>query len=394
MLVLAAELRGRGHQVRFAAPPNFADMIARAGFDFLPIGTDTAAFLEEHSTLVEQNPIVALPRQVALIRAEAERQIADLLAGAEPADVVVGAGLSFGASTLAERDGAAYVYISFTLWGLRSRAHPPAPVPVFGLPRWGNGALWAGITGLFDHALKELLARQRHAHGLAPVAAWRSIHGSRTLLAQDEILGALPADAEGCIGRVPALTSLEPLEPPATEVVQFLGDDAERGRARRVYLGFGSMPSADRERLFSMAIELGRSARARVILFSAYGERRSERLDEHVLRIAESDHRALFPRMDLVVHHGGAGTTATALRAGAPQLLVPHIQDQFAHGRRISELGLGPKPLPKAKLTAGALIAALETADRHRDRARAVAATLAGQSGARQAADLLEMHKK
>jgi vancomycin aglycone glucosyltransferase len=390
MLVLAAELRGRGHQVRFAAPPNFGAMIAEAGFDFVPIGTDTARFLEEHSAVVEQNPIVALPRIVALIRAEAERQIVDLLGISGPTDVVVGAGLSFGASTLADRDGAAYVYISFTLWGLRSAAYPPAPVPVFGLPRWGNRALWAGITRLFDGALAGTLGRERRAHGLGPVAPWHSIHGSRTLLAQDEVLGALPADVVGCVGRVPALASLAPLEPLSTELNQFLGDDAERGRARRVYLGFGSMPAVDRGRLFSMAVELARLTGARVVLYSAYGGRHTERLADGVLRIAESDHRALFPRMDLVVHHGGAGTTAAALRAGVPQLLVPHIQDQFAHGRRIAELGLGPKPLPKAKLTVEALVEALASSEAQRARAREVGEALAGQGGARAAVDLLE----
>lgn len=390
MLVLGAELRRRGHEVRFCAPPNFATTVTEAGFDFIPIGTDTARLLEEHSAVVEQNPIAALPRIISLIRVEAERQIVDLLGISGPADVVVGAGLVFGASTLAERDGAAYVYISFTLWGLRSAAYPPAPVPIFGLPRWGNRALWAGITGLFDRALAGTLGRERRAHGLAPVAPWHSIHGSSTLLAQDDVLGALPADVVGCIGRVPALASLMPLVPLSAELEQFLGDDAESGRARRVYLGFGSMPAVDRERLFSMAIELARLTRARVVLYSAYGGRQAERLDDGVLRIAESDHRALFPRMDLVVHHGGAGTTAAALRAGVPQLLVPHIQDQFAHGRRIAELGLGPKPLPKAKLTVAALVDALESCERYRVKARTVGEALAGQSGASGAADLLE----
>lgn len=390
MLVLAAELRGRGHHVRFAAPPNFAAMIAEAGFDFFPIGTDTARFLEAHSAVVEQNPIAALPRIITLIRAEAERQIVDLLRIPGPSDVVVGAGVVFGASTLAERDGAAYVYISFTLWGLRSAAYPPAPVPIFGLPRWGNRALWAGITGLFDRALGGTLGRERRAHGLPPVAPWHSIHGSRTLLAQDEVLGTLPEDAVGCIGRVAALTSLAPRAPLPAELAAFLGSDTAEGRARRVYLGFGSMPAVDRERLFSTAIELARMTRARVVLYSAYGERHTERLDDGVLRVAETDHRTLFSRMDLVVHHGGAGTTATALRAGVPQLLVPHIQDQFAHGRRIAELGLGPKPLPKAKLTVEALVDALASSESHRAKARAVSEALAGESGAEAAADVLE----
>ncbi len=317
MLVLAEELCRRGHRVRMAAPPNFEQMVTRAGLGFLPIGTDTAVFLERHGALVEKNPLVALPRQVALIRAEAERQIRDLLATTERAELVVGAGLAFGASTLADRDGVRYVYLSFTLSGIRSREYPPAPLPVFGLPRWANAALWAGIVGLFDRALADTITRQRRAHGLGPVPAWHSIHGSHTLLAQDTILGALPADAVGCIGQVPALTSLAPLVPLSPEVEEFLGDDAAPARPRRVYLGFGSMPSADQGRLFALSSEVGRRTRARSCCFRPMASAAPSGLDEHVFRIAENDHRALFPRMDLVVHHGGRGR---ARRRSAPGL--------------------------------------------------------------------------
>jgi vancomycin aglycone glucosyltransferase len=70
-------------------------------------------------------------------------------------------------------------------------------------------------------------------------------------------------------------------------------------------------------------------------------------------------HPRLFPRVAAAVHHGGAGTTTAVARAGVPQVVVPHIADQFYWGRRVSLLGLGPPPLPRAKLTAPRLAAAL-----------------------------------
>jgi vancomycin aglycone glucosyltransferase len=387
MLVLGRELVRRGHRVLLAAPPNFRDDVANEpGLEFLPIGSDTALLIEEHRELAEASPLRSLPGQVVVIRREAERQIRDLLAFSEPMDLVVAAGLSFGARTWADRTGAAYVNVAFSFSALRSHAHPPAALPVFGLPRLGNAALWGALVTLFDRTLGGMLARERRALGLAPCAPWASIHGSHTLLAQDEIMGAVAADAQGYAGRVPALVNRAPLRPLPDELERFLSAD----RTPLVYLGFGSMPAVDRERLTTAARELARRSKARVVLFSSYGERRFEALDERVFRAAESDHRALFPRMDLLVHHGGAGTTAAALRAGVPQLVVPHIQDQFAHGRRIAELGLGPSPVPKAKLTPEALLAALGEAPSYREQARAVASTLAGQSGAAAAAEHLE----
>ncbi|KAK4579935.1 hypothetical protein LTR86_000136 [Recurvomyces mirabilis] len=52
----------------------------------------------------------------------------------------------------------------------------------------------------------------------------------------------------------------------------------------------------------------------------------------------------LFPLIDLVIHHGGAGTTFTALRSGTPQIIVPNVDDcsdQLFHGGKVSQLGCG-----------------------------------------------------
>jgi sterol 3beta-glucosyltransferase len=83
----------------------------------------------------------------------------------------------------------------------------------------------------------------------------------------------------------------------------------------------------------------------------------------------------LFPRALAVVHHGGAGTTAEALRAGVPSLVVPFFGDQPFWGARVAALGVGPAPIPQARLEPAGLRRALE---RLRDDAgmRAAAADL------------------
>lgn len=52
-------------------------------------------------------------------------------------------------------------------------------------------------------------------------------------------------------------------------------------------------------------------------------------------------HGWLFPRMALNVHHGGGGTTGSALSAGRPQVIVPTLGDQFCNGYAIERLGIG-----------------------------------------------------
>jgi UDP:flavonoid glycosyltransferase YjiC (YdhE family) len=55
----------------------------------------------------------------------------------------------------------------------------------------------------------------------------------------------------------------------------------------------------------------------------------------------QAPHGLLFPRGLCIVHHGGIGTTAEALRAGKPQIVVPFFGDQPDHGARVERLGLG-----------------------------------------------------
>jgi UDP:flavonoid glycosyltransferase YjiC (YdhE family) len=73
-------------------------------------------------------------------------------------------------------------------------------------------------------------------------------------------------------------------------------------------------------------------------------------------------HAWLFPRMAAVVHHAGVGTTAAGLRAGVPSIAVPYFGDQPYWGRRIAELGVGPQPIPRSRLTADRLALALRSA--------------------------------
>jgi sterol 3beta-glucosyltransferase len=65
-----------------------------------------------------------------------------------------------------------------------------------------------------------------------------------------------------------------------------------------------------------------------------------------MLTIDSAPHDWLFPKMAAVVHHGGAGTTAAALRAGIPSVVIPFFADQFYWGSRVTKLGVGPPTLP------------------------------------------------
>jgi UDP:flavonoid glycosyltransferase YjiC (YdhE family) len=104
-------------------------------------------------------------------------------------------------------------------------------------------------------------------------------------------------------------------------------------------------------------------------------------------------HEAVLPRVALAVHHGGAGTTTAAARAGVPQVILPHILDQYYWAHRVERLGLGPRSLPVELVTADVLTARIDLAlndARIRARAAALGPVIAARNGVVAAADHLE----
>lgn len=89
-------------------------------------------------------------------------------------------------------------------------------------------------------------------------------------------------------------------------------------------------------------------------------------------------HSWLLPQCAGVVHHGGFGTTSAGLRAGVPALVIPHIADQFYWGQQVYELGVGPKPIRRAKLNTEALVVSLDELVRD-EKLRATASTIGAQ---------------
>ena len=78
-----------------------------------------------------------------------------------------------------------------------------------------------------------------------------------------------------------------------------------------------------------------------------------------VFFIRNYPHEYLFPRTAAIIHHGGAGTTATATRSGRPQIIVPHILDQYYHGYKIFMSGLGAKPVRRSRISLKTITQAL-----------------------------------
>jgi UDP:flavonoid glycosyltransferase YjiC (YdhE family) len=85
------------------------------------------------------------------------------------------------------------------------------------------------------------------------------------------------------------------------------------------------------------ASRLGR----RAVLLAGAAAESLRGLPPGVLAASSAPYFQLFPRCAAIVHSGGVGTTAQALRSGRPQLVVPFSHDQFDNGTRVRRLGAG-----------------------------------------------------
>lgn len=160
-----------------------------------------------------------------------------------------------------------------------------------------------------------------------------------------------------------------------------------------VYIGFGSMAGRNPRKLAQIAIEALTQAKLRGILATGWGGLEAEDLPEHILKIEDAPHEWLFPRTAAMVHHGGAGTTGAALRAGKPMTICPFIADQPFWGDHIHALGVGPKAIPQKKLTVQKLTRALQDMMHDtsmRDRAEELGRVIRDENGVESSVELIE----
>jgi sterol 3beta-glucosyltransferase len=144
---------------------------------------------------------------------------------------------------------------------------------------------------------------------------------------------------------------------PPSDLVEFLA-----GGTPPIYIGFGSMSNRNPEETANLCLQALAQTKQRAIMLSGWGGLQKSNLPDTVFMIDSVPHSWLFPRVGAVVHHGGAGTTAAGLRAGVPSIIIPFFGDQLFWGQRIAELGVGPEPIPRKKLTVERLTQAIQQA--------------------------------
>ncbi|MBW1838239.1 MAG: hypothetical protein JRI99_15180, partial [Deltaproteobacteria bacterium] len=285
---------------------------------------------------------------------EVKNQFSELPDLIRHADLVLGASLVLGLQTVAESLNIPYRFIAFAPQVLPSSEHPYPLVRRQGLPPMLNRFSWDAVRVLDRFNFQRLINQRRREFGLQPTRnVWEDLIGDHVIVASDPILANVPADVHRTYTQTGYL-HLDQQGEISAEVEAFLSDGPPP-----LYFGFGSMPRQDQSALRPLLLEAAKSANQRVIISQLREDPNRLTGPADFCFANNLPHHLLFQRTAAVIHHGGAGTTATAARAGVPQIIVPHILDQFYWADRIHLLGLGPEPIWRSKLTGERLKAAI-----------------------------------
>jgi UDP:flavonoid glycosyltransferase YjiC (YdhE family) len=385
LLALALMLQSRGHAVSICASENYRSWIEGLGVPYAWGGRDVQKVI---SGLGERafNPITFMRAGLDLSRESFDAHLA--AASALSPDAIVAGALAFGAPALREMFGAKLFWASFFPGTYRTAEYA---LPLLGVHF--RSRLLHRITWLLGMVIMEIIARPmtntlRREHGLQPAKSLEDLlYRSGTVLhAVDALVAPIPRDWR-LDARETGYWFLDDRTPLPAEIEAFLDAGPPP-----VYIGFGSMPIKAAARRTRRIVEGVEAAGARALISSGWSGLGADRLPPSCMRIGAVSHAMLFPRVAAVVHHAGAGTTAAALRAGVPQIPVPHGFDQAAWSHHLVELGVSTAPLSPG-FSSTELARAIGSClgdDALRDRALRVGDRIRAGNGVARAAELIE----
>jgi UDP:flavonoid glycosyltransferase YjiC (YdhE family) len=364
-VALGQGLQRAGYPVRIATSGNFAEMVRQAGLQFYPLTADFQAMLESDRSIADHGLDL---REIARIFRErytkwAATWVQEGLAASAGAGLLIGVSNSILlAKALSDAQGIPFAIARLqpmTLSGI-------LPPVMFGISRRdvpavvSRGAFYLIFKLLWNVMRPAINDIVRPQLGLPPYPWYgpyfRVLHTAKAINGFSRHVLPRPADW-------PANSQVsgywffdQPQWTPSEALSSFLA----QGPAP-VYIGFGSMVSPNAKAFTQTVLDGVKKSGRRAVLATGWGALDGDDgpQDEQIFFLRHAPHDGLFPLMSGAVHHGGAGTTAAAARAGIPSIVVPFFGDQPFWAHCLNRQGVAPPALERKTLTADGLAAAL-----------------------------------
>ncbi|KAM0436090.1 hypothetical protein ACHAPT_002982 [Fusarium lateritium] len=412
-----------GHRVRIATHPAFRDFVEKdSGLEFFSVGGDPSelmAFMVKNPGLIPTLETVKAGdigrRRAAMAEMfdgfwracvnatddESDRQNLKMMGEKNPfvADAIIANPPSFAHIHCAEALGIP-VHLMFTFPYTPTQAfpHPLASIKNSNVDTGYTNFIsyplvemmvWQGLGDLVNEFRVKTLALDPVSTLWAPGATYR-LHVPFTYLWSP---GLVPKpqdwgneiDVSGFVFLDLASTFKPPKE---------LEDFLEAGETP-IYIGFGSIVVDDPDRFTQMIFKAVEMAGVRALVSKGWGGLGGDDVPDNIFMLDNTPHDWLFPRVKACVIHGGAGTTAIALKCGKPTMIVPFFGDQHFWGKMVSGADVGPEPVPYKYLSPEKLAEGIEfcLTDKARDAAGEIAKRIA-EEGDGAANAVKEFHRQ
>ena len=393
-LAVGRELASREHEVFVLTHPHFLPHVEAAGLGFSPLAPsiDLRAILNDPDLFHRTRGSRVVLSWVRRSMPEGVESFRRMLDGRRP-DVLVSHYFMLGARELARRAEVPFVNVSLApcAWIARDDPSPALQQRPGSLSRAGARAVMSVARPAVRLLSDYYFGRAMRRAGLSETrdALLGAFRGGELNLGMwsHHFRGPCGDDPPGGVitgfawydGRPGA--ALEP------ELERFLGEGEPP-----IVFAMGSTAHSSAARFYELAAAACGRLGVRGVQLTGGPARAPADLPPGVRAFGYAPFGELFPRAAVTVHHGGIGSTAQALRAGRPTLVVPRAHDQFNNSVHVDRLGVG-RALWYTRLSGRRLTARLsELLDDGgiRQTARAMGDRLAAEDGARVAADYVE----
>ena len=395
-IALGKGLQDAGYSVRLIASQDFEALITEAGLTFCSTGFSVESILQSDDwrAVTERGNFLQIVSKMQQAMKDQARSLAavmpDLLQGTDW--MISGVGGFGGAFSIAEKLNIptlqAYVF------PITPTRHYPSPLT----PRLPFGALlnapsFRAMQQMLWQSTRSADVETRRLLGMEKASFWGPFGKLQrqqvpAIYGYSRHIVPTPSDWDDHhhVTGYWFLDEASHWAAPA-EFVDFLGRGEEP-----VYIGFGSMVNKNPRQVLETVVEALAISGQRGVIAAGWDGLQQTDLPDSIHLVKAMPHSWLFPRMKAIVHHGGAGTTAAALRSGVPAIIVPFMGDQGFWGHRTAALGLAPQPIPRKQLNTQRLARAIEQAISDPDmRRKAVdmGARIRDEDGIGQAVDIV-----
>ncbi len=392
-VTLANALIAEGHNAFIASTQDFAGLIEEYNVPFRPIKINLReiyAHFGGQEIHMSAGSVLKLYRKMREMAGPyAIQLLEECLAFCREADLIISSPIAlFPAYHIAE-------YLKIPL--IYAFASPYAPTKQFPSVFQPFQRITLPFLNLLTHRIEDRIlasfcradaASVRERFALPKMArnfSYRRMHGRYipTILSLSPQVLPPPSDWKDKVWYFGYLLPKEKPIPLPTEIERFLS------KGSPIYIGFGSMNNILKKEHLEMVDSVLKQNNEQAIFMIGGSQFEPGQYSSRLLLAPTCDHSLLFPRVKMIIHHGGASTLAASLITGKPTIIAPCAFDNFFWGVRAERIGVGPRMIPFGKLNERKLqkaISAVNNTPRFAQRAQEISRELAKENGASQAA--------